>query len=182
MDVALQDGPSGTTGTDGVMAFAPVDAGTRAVTFTDGDGNSGELALSIADGDVREVAVALDGSGAAEMADLQYSFGGDVVEITSDMTVADVNDALSQSNVIVLVRGGEHPGQRNGGPGQRRDGSCARSLGRLLTNDIAGTATRGITPDRSPSRRPSPGPGPAQKLSAPPTRAITPPARFSPGT
>lgn len=110
VDVSVQDGPSGTTGSDGVVAFSLVAAGTRVVSFADADGNAGELSLGIADRDLREVAVALDGSGAAGMANVGYAFGGEVVEITPEMTVVDVNQALSGSNRIVLVRGGTFTG------------------------------------------------------------------------
>ncbi len=108
--VSIQDGPSGTTGMDGVNVFAPVEAGIRTVSFGDGDGNEGDLSVGIVEQDLREVAVALGADGAAEMVNVRYAFGGEVVEITSDMTVNDVNDALSASNVIVLVRGGTYTG------------------------------------------------------------------------
>ena len=110
VDVAIQDGPAGTTGTGGVVSLAPVDAGTRTVAFDDGGGNTGDLSLEIADRDLREVAVALDDGGAAEMANVQHAFSGEVVEITPDMNVSDVNDALAESDAIVLVRGGTYTG------------------------------------------------------------------------
>lgn len=110
VSVSIQEGPSGTTGGDGVAVLGSLEAGTRAVDFDDGNGATGDLSLAILQGDLREVAVALDGTGAAEMVNVRYAFGGEVVEITPDMTVDDVNDALSQSNVIVLVRGGTYTG------------------------------------------------------------------------
>lgn len=110
VDVSIHDGPSGTTGVDGVTVLAPLAAGTRTVSFDDGDGNEGDLSLGIVEQDLREVAVALDGDGAAEMVNVRYSFEGEVIEITPDMSVEDVNDALSESNVIVLVRGGTYTG------------------------------------------------------------------------
>jgi hypothetical protein len=110
VDISIQDGPSGTTGADGVAVFGGVDAGTRSVTFDDGSGGQGTLSLSIADRDLRQVAVALDGSGAATMANVLYAFGGEVVEITADQSVSEVNEALAGSNRIVLVRGGTYTG------------------------------------------------------------------------
>ncbi len=110
VDISLQDGPSGSTGTDGVSVFASVDTATHSVSLDDGEGNAGDLSLSIAERDLREVAVALDGGGAAEMANVRYEFGGEVVEITSDMSLSEVNEALSESNRIVLVRGGTYTG------------------------------------------------------------------------
>lgn len=110
VDISIQDGLSATTGVDGVTVLAPVEAGTRTVSFDDGEGNEGDLSLGIVEQDLREVAVALDGGGAFEMVNVRYAFEGEVIEITPDMTVDDVNDALSDSNVIVLVQGGTYTG------------------------------------------------------------------------
>lgn len=110
VDISLQDGPSGTTGSDGVSVFAAVDSGSHSVSFDDGAGNTGQLSLTLSARDLREVAVALTDSGAAEMANIPYEFGGEVVEITSDMSVSDVNEALGGSNRIVFVRGGTYTG------------------------------------------------------------------------
>jgi hypothetical protein len=107
VNVAIQNGPSATTGAGGVAVLGPVEAGTRTASF----GSTGELSLTISSGDLREVAIASDASGAAEMANVLYSFEGQtVVEITSGMTVADVNDELAKSNQIVLLRGGTYTG------------------------------------------------------------------------
>ncbi len=109
VDVAVLDGPSGSTDASGIVVLAPVQAGTKSVSFDDGS-NGGTLSLEIEDRDLREVAVALDEGGAAEMANVEYAFGGQVVTITPDMSIADVNDALAQSNIIVLVEGGVYTG------------------------------------------------------------------------
>lgn len=57
--------------------------------------------------------MALTDSGATEMANIPYEFDGEVVEITSDMSVSDVNEALANSNRIVFVRGGTYTGDIN---------------------------------------------------------------------
>jgi len=107
VSVSVQGGPSGTTGTGGVLALGPVEAGTRTVSF----GSTGELSLSISSGELREVAVALDGGGAAQMASVAYRFEGQaVVEITPDMPISAVNAELAKSNQIVLFRGGTYTG------------------------------------------------------------------------
>lgn len=107
VSVSVQGGPAGTTGTGGVVALGPVEAGTRTVSF----GSTGELSLSISSGDLREVAVALDGGVAAQMANVMYQFEGQtVVEITPDMPISAVNDELAKSNQIVLLRGGTYTG------------------------------------------------------------------------
>lgn len=113
VDISFQDGPSGTTGADGVSVFAALDSGTHSVSFDDGEGNTGQLSLTLNARDLREVAVALTDSGATEMANIPYEFDGEVVEITSDMSVSDVNDALANSNRIVFVRGGTYTGDIN---------------------------------------------------------------------
>lgn len=107
VSVSVEDGPAGTTGTGGVVALGPVEAGTRTVSF----GSNGELLLPISSGDLREVAVALDGTGAAQMASVAYQFEGQtVVEITPDLPISEVNDELAKSNQIVLLQGGTYTG------------------------------------------------------------------------
>jgi hypothetical protein len=109
VQVTITNGPSGTTAANGDVALAPVTAGASPVSFST-SGASGELSLDIAQGDLREIAVALDGTGAAEMAGIRYAFGGTVTEITPTMTNAEVNAALSGSNLIVFLRAGTYQG------------------------------------------------------------------------
>lgn len=109
VQVAVTDGPSGTTGLTGDVVLAPIAAGTRTVSFTSTEG-TGQLSLDIGEGDLREIAVALDATGAATMANVLYAFGGTVVEITPTMTNAEVNAALSGSNLIVFLRAGTYQG------------------------------------------------------------------------
>jgi hypothetical protein len=112
VDIAVTGGPSGTTGAAGDLALAPVPTGPRAVDFTVG-ASAGQLSLDIAQGDLWEIAVALDGSGASSMADVRYIFGGTVVEITPTMTIAQVNAELARSNLIVFLRAGTYAGDLN---------------------------------------------------------------------
>lgn len=109
VQVTVTSGPSGTTGTNGDLALAPVAAGTWPVGFS-ASGASGQLSLDIAQGDLREIAVALDGTGAGSMADIRYAFGGTVTEILPTMTIAQVNAALSGSDLIVFLRAGTYQG------------------------------------------------------------------------
>lgn len=109
VQVAVTDGPSGTTGSTGDVVFASMAAGTRTLSFTSTEG-TGQLGLDIAEGDLREIAVALDATGAAGMANVLYAFGGTVVEITPTMANAQVNAALSASNLIVFLRAGTYQG------------------------------------------------------------------------
>jgi hypothetical protein len=110
--ITVTSGPSGSTGANGDLALAPVSAGTWPVSFA-ASGASGQLNLDIAQGDLREIAVALDGTGAGSMANVLYAFGGTVVEISPTMTNAEVNAALAGSNLIVFLRAGTYQGDLN---------------------------------------------------------------------
>jgi hypothetical protein len=112
VQVAVTGGPSGTTGANGDLPLAPVPTGARPVSFSAG-ATAGQLSLDIAQGDLREIAVALDGTGAATMADVRYVFGGTVVEISPAMTIAQVNTELARSNLIVFLRAGTYSGDLN---------------------------------------------------------------------
>jgi hypothetical protein len=110
--IAVTSGPSGTTGANGDLVLAPLAAGVNPVSFSAGTA-TGQLSLDIAQGDLREIAVALDGTGAASMADIRYEFGGTVVEITPAMTITQVNAELARSNLIVFLRSGTYQGDLN---------------------------------------------------------------------
>lgn len=97
------------TDADGVAVLAPVEPGDKAMSLSDGT-VSGEVTVSIADQELREVAIALDGNGAAVMANNDYAFDGQVVEITPSTPLSEVNAALSMSSVIVFFRGGTYTG------------------------------------------------------------------------
>jgi hypothetical protein len=112
VQVMVTGGPSGTTGATGDLALAPIPTGARPVSFSAGS-TTGQLSLDIAEGDLREIAVALDGPGAGMMADVRYIFGGTVVEITPTMPLAQVNAELARSNLIVFLRAGTYTGDLN---------------------------------------------------------------------
>ena len=112
VSIAVTSGPSGTTGTNGELVLAPLTAGISPVSFSAGSA-TGQLSLDIAQGDLREIAVALDGSGAGVMANVLYEFGATVVEITPTMTIAQVNIELARSNLIVFLRAGTYQGDLN---------------------------------------------------------------------
>ena len=105
VSVSVDGGPSGTTSTSGVVVLSPIAPGTKTVSVGGSD-----VTLSIADKDLREVAIALAGGSASVMANVRYAFGGQVVEITPSMLLAEVNDALAQSNTIVFFRAGTYTG------------------------------------------------------------------------
>ena len=110
VDISVANGPSGTTGTDGVLVLGPVPSDTNAISLVDNGGNTGEFTHTISENDMHEVAVAIDSSGVSLMASVVYQFSGDIVEITPEMFIEDVNDALAQSDIIVLLRQGTYTG------------------------------------------------------------------------
>ena len=106
---AVTGGPSATTDAGGVAVLAPVEDGIRTVVLS-GSGASGQVQTTIAEGDLRELAVALEGNTASVLADIEYDFGGTVVEVTPSMSVLEVNTQLARSNVIVFFRAGTYSG------------------------------------------------------------------------
>lgn len=107
--VAVTDGPSATSDDTGVVVLGPVPAGQTALAVS-GGGHSGRVSVTIAAQELRELAVALNPSGAVVMANVPYEFGGRVVEVTSSMPIAQVNAALADSNLIVFFRSGTYTG------------------------------------------------------------------------
>lgn len=109
VSVSVQGGPSGTTDANGVVVLSPIAAGSKSLSFS-GSGTGGSITASISERDLREIAVATSGSTAGVMANVQYAFGGTVVEITPSSPLSEVNDALSRSNTIVFFRSGTYTG------------------------------------------------------------------------
>lgn len=105
VNVSVAGGPSGSTNASGVVVLSPVQPGTKTLSL---DGS--DVTASLADKELRELAIALDGGSASVMANVQYAFGGQVVEITPSMSLAEVNSALSRSNTIVFFRAGTYTG------------------------------------------------------------------------
>jgi hypothetical protein len=102
-------GPSVRSDATGVAVLAPVSPGNRSLALS-GGGIDGSLSESIADRDLVELAVAGEGGGVERMARIVYAFGGQVVELSADTSLAEVNDALAASDQIVLLAGGTYDG------------------------------------------------------------------------
>ncbi len=96
------------TGADGIAVLANVPSGAQTLTFS--GAASGSLPITLADNELREIAVAVDASGAHLMADLHYRFGDAVVDVMPTMTESQINQALNASNQIVLFHGGTYTG------------------------------------------------------------------------
>ena len=107
--VSVEGGPSDTTDASGIAVLAPVTPGTRTLSFS-GGGIAGQVILEISEGDLREIAVAADGSDASIMANVQFAFRGVVREVTPSMSQAQVNAILSESNAIVFFASGFYHG------------------------------------------------------------------------
>lgn len=107
--VGVQGGPSGTTDANGIIVLSDIEPGTKTILLS-GSGLSGSVSVSIAEQDLREVAVALTDGGADIMANVRYAFGGQVVEVTPQMSLTEVNNALSESNTIVFFNAGSYSG------------------------------------------------------------------------
>jgi len=110
--VSVAGGPAGGTDANGVVVLTPVIGGSKVLALT-GGGSSGQLTVSIAERDLRELAVALGSTTASLMANVQYGFGGTVVEVTPAMSLAEVNTQLARSNIIVFFRAGSYTGNLN---------------------------------------------------------------------
>lgn len=106
VSVSVANGPSGSTDVNGVVVLTEVEPGAKTIAL----GGGGSVGVSIADQDLREVAVAVSGSTAQIMANILYAFGGNVVEISPSMTLTQVNAALAQSNSIVFFEAGTYTG------------------------------------------------------------------------
>lgn len=102
------DGISDVTGSDGIAVLAPLGAGARTISVS-GGGLDGTFTVTLAAGALSEVALAADGTRAELMVDLDYK-SDRVVEITPDMTNAQVNDALRISDRVVFLKGGTYTG------------------------------------------------------------------------
>lgn len=107
--VTADDGVSAVTDARGIAVLGDVTAGIRTLTLEEGS-DTGEVTVSIAEGDLREVAVAFDAGAAAIMQDLLYELSGQVTVVDPTMSAAAVNDALAQSNTIVFFDSGVYEG------------------------------------------------------------------------
>lgn len=101
------DGVSATSGEDGIVVLAPVTAGTRVVEVS--GAASGSFTVTMADGALREIAIAADGSSIQTMLEVDYKTDR-VMEVNPGMTNAQVNDILKVSDTVVFFAGGHYAG------------------------------------------------------------------------
>ncbi len=111
VDGVLIDGGSrsATTGPEGIGVLGSVAHGAVTLRFRF-DSIDEDLTQSIRERDLVELAVSLSPDGAFEMARVVYEFGAEVVELSQDNTLDEVNNALSASDRIVLLTDGIYSG------------------------------------------------------------------------
>jgi hypothetical protein len=105
--VTLDGVAAGATDADGRLVLGPLTPGAHVIGLSGGEG-SGEIPVTLADGDLLEVAASLDGTGAAVMQELRYPFQGTVYEFTPADDPSVINEALAQSDAIILLGGGTY--------------------------------------------------------------------------
>ncbi|KAB2887592.1 MAG: hypothetical protein F9K40_21245 [Kofleriaceae bacterium] len=109
-DVTLttDDGVTATTGADGIAVLAPVTAGTRTITVS-GAVDGGTFTVTVADGTLREVALATEAGRAELMVSIDYK-SDQAFEVTPTMSIDEVNGVLAVSDRVVFFRGGNYTG------------------------------------------------------------------------
>lgn len=106
--VSSDDGLSATTDASGIAVLAPLTAGARTITLSGANVDS-SFVVTMTDGELREVAVAADGTQADIMVNIDYKTD-QVTEITPAMDNAAVNAALAVSDTVVFFTGGVYQG------------------------------------------------------------------------
>ena len=105
------DGISATTSADGTAVLSPLTAGVRTISVS-GANVGGNFMVTMTAGELREVALASEGTASQIMLQLDYK-SDKVTEISPTMTIADVNAALAVSDTVVFFKGGVYTGDIN---------------------------------------------------------------------
>jgi len=102
------DGVSAMTDASGIAVLAPLTAGARTITAT-GTGAAGTFNVMMAAGELREIAVASEGTTSSIMVNLDYK-SNRVTEVNPTMTLTEVNNALKVSDQVVFFKSGSYTG------------------------------------------------------------------------
>lgn len=102
------DGVSAVTNAEGIAVLGPLTPGGRTITAAEGD-VSATFTATLGDGELLELALALEGTRAEVMVELDYMTDR-VAEVTTAMSPSEVNDALAVSDSVVFFRGGQYAG------------------------------------------------------------------------
>lgn len=105
--LTTDDNVTTTTAADGIAVLAPVTAGARTITVS--GAATGSFTVTVADGTLREVALATDTDRAELMVNVDYK-ADQVMEVNPSMTNAEVNDILKPSDRVVFFKGGVYQG------------------------------------------------------------------------
>jgi hypothetical protein len=106
--LTTDDGVSVTTGAAGIAVLGPLTPGVRTITV-DAEDISGSFTVELAEGELRELALASEGQRAEIMVDIDYK-SARVTEIVPTMTIEEVNDTLAVSDTLVFFRSGLYEG------------------------------------------------------------------------
>jgi hypothetical protein len=106
--LTTDDDVSATTGADGIAVLAPVTPGTRTITVA-GAVAGGTFTVAVADGTLREVALATDTGRAEVMVSVDYK-ADQAFEVDPIMSPAEVNEILAVSDRVVFFKGGSYVG------------------------------------------------------------------------
>jgi hypothetical protein len=106
--LTTDDGVTTTTGTSGIAVLGPLSPGSRVVTLA-GSGLTGTFSVMVADGELREIAVAAAGAQADIMVEIDYKSGA-ITEVSPTMSNSEVNQALEVSDTVVFFQGGTYEG------------------------------------------------------------------------
>ena len=107
VSVILDGTPVGTTDVDGRLILGPLSVGNHVIGLSGSEG-TGEVNVTLAEGDLVELAVALTAGGASTLLELRYPFLGTVYEFSPTDDPSVINDALAQSDAIILLGGGTY--------------------------------------------------------------------------
>ena len=106
--VTSDDGVFATTNASGIAVLSPLTAGARTITVT-GTDVGGTFNVMMGAGELREIAVASQGSTSEIMLELDYK-SDQITEVTEAMTATEINDALKVSDSVVFFAAGSYPG------------------------------------------------------------------------
>jgi hypothetical protein len=106
--LTTDDDVTTTTDATGIAVLGPLTPGTRMVTLS-GSGLSGSFSVTMADGELHEIALAADGAQAEIMVEIDYK-SDEITELSPTMSNSAVNDALKISDTVVFFQGGTYEG------------------------------------------------------------------------
>ena len=108
LELSTDDGAATVTGASGIAVLGPLEPGARTVRVL-GDGVDASFSVELAAGELREIALAVEGERAEVMVEIDYR-SEQLVELDPSMSNEAVNGALAVSDTVVFFRGGIYAG------------------------------------------------------------------------